>query len=119
MISASLGSATRYISITRSFGSKSLLVVPRHRHRARRLVVHHDDARAGLDRLLAVGRVGEERLDTAADRHHHLAHGPRGDPPRHPSHLADDVVLGRHETPRKAIAGETRDGLSSAVTAVR
>src|SRR5438128_7091319 len=100
MIKASLGSATRYINITRSFGSNPLpLVVPRDRHRTGRLVVHHDDSCAGLDRLLAVGGIGEERLDAAADRHHHLADGPRSDAPRDPRDLADNIVLGRHETP--------------------
>src|SRR2546421_5272986 len=110
---ASLGSATRHIILNRMMKrttaptttpamnpadmAASLEAKASHAgddHRARREVLHDNDAAPDGDRLVVVGGVGVEGLAPPTHLHHHFTQLAGGDRPGGPTHLADHPVVG-------------------------
>src|SRR5437868_1572488 len=110
---ASLGSATRHIILNRMMKrttaptttpamnpadmAASLEAKASHAgddHRARREVLHDNDAAPDGDRLVVVGGVGVEGLAPPTHLHHHFTQLAGGDRPGDPTHLPDHLVVG-------------------------
>src|SRR5919197_6196145 len=73
--------------------------------RPRGEVLHDDHSGPRRDGVIAVGRVGVERLAAAANGDHHLPDPARRDLPGHPPYPSDHLLVGQ---PRPRFAGRSR-----------
>src|SRR5215216_2877798 len=113
MTRASLGSATRHMSLKTANRTTRPATMPPARIRGsiappfdaalhgadhdgpRREVLDHDHPGPGRDGVLVVGGIGVEGLAAAADGDHHLADPLGADGPGHPSDLPDHLLVGQ------------------------
>src|SRR5829696_7158657 len=121
MTRASLGSATRHMSLKIANRTTRPATMPPARIRGsiappfdatlhgadhdgpRREVLDHDHPGPGRDGVLVVGGVGVEGLAAAADGDHHLADPLGADGPGHPSDLPDHLLVGQPD-PRSPVS---------------
>src|SRR5215212_4657142 len=113
MTRASLGSATRHMSLKIANRTTRPATMPPARIRGsiappfdaalhgadhdgpRREVLDHDHPGPGRDGVLGLGGIGVEGLAAAADGDHHLADPFGSDGPGHPSDLSDHLLVGQ------------------------